>query len=142
MDINMNILVVDGMGGGLGAQIVTQMRSLMPNIEIIAAGTNSTATTNMVRAGATKGATGVNAIKVCLANADCVVGPIGIILADAMLGEITPEIASIVSSASNHKVLIPVSHKNLEIIGLHPNLTMSDLIKQAVKRVKEKVENY
>jgi hypothetical protein len=131
MDINMNILVVDGMGGGLGAQIVTQMRSLMPNIEIIAAGTNSTATTNMVRAGATKGA-----------NADCVVGPIGIILADAMLGEITPEIASIVSSASNHKVLIPVSHKNLEIIGLHPNLTMSDLIKQAVKQVKEKVENY
>ncbi|PKM88950.1 MAG: hypothetical protein CVU87_06345 [Firmicutes bacterium HGW-Firmicutes-12] len=136
----MSILVVDGMGGGLGAQIIMQTRNLMPEREIIAAGTNSTATTNMVKAGATKGATGVNAIKVCLRNAECIIGPLGIILADAMLGEITPEIACLIGSATMPKVLVPVSHKDIDIIGLQENLTMSDLIKKAVKKVKEKVE--
>lgn len=137
----MSVLVVDGMGGGLGAQIVMQLRNNMPEKEIIAVGTNSMATTNMVKAGASKGATGANAIKVCLHNADCIIGPIGIILADAMLGEITPGIACMIGRAPNPKVLIPVSHKNIDIIGIQGNSTMSELIKQAVKRVKEIVED-
>ncbi len=133
----MSILVVDGMGGGLGAQIVTQLRQQMPAAEIIAVGTNATATSNMVKAGASKGATGENAVKVCLRNAKCVVGPIGIILADAMLGEITSHIAISICSSPLPKVLIPVNHKNIEIVGMHSQQTMSVLLKMAVTRVEE-----
>lgn len=133
----MRILVIDGMGGGLGAQIIAQLRYLMPDIEIIAAGTNSAATGNMVKAGANRGSTGENAICVCLRNADCVVGPIGIVLADAMLGEITAEIAAIVARAPIPKILIPVNHKGIEIVGLHTQSTLADLIKLAAKQVQE-----
>ncbi len=133
----MGVLVVDGMGGGLGAQIVTQLRQQMPAAEIIAVGTNSAATRNMVKAGANKGATGENSVKICLQNAKCVVGPIGIILADAMLGEITPHIAISICSSPLPKVLIPVNHKNIEIVGMHSQQTMSVLLKMAVTRVEE-----
>lgn len=133
----MGILVVDGMGGGLGAQIIIQLRQLMPDAEILAVGTNSMATTNMVKAGASKGATGANAIKVCLQNAECVIGPLGIILADSMLGEITPDIAAMIGRADIPRVLIPVNHKNLEIIGLSANSTMADLVKTAALRVRK-----
>ena len=133
----MSILVIDGMGGGLGAQIVIQLRQQMPDKEIIAVGTNSMATVNMVKAGASKGATGTNAVRVCLKSADCIVGPIGIIIADSMLGEITTEIAGLVSSSPIPKVLVPVNHKNLEIVGLQAQSTMAELIKSTVQRVKE-----
>ncbi|MDX9872560.1 MAG: DUF3842 family protein [Clostridia bacterium] len=133
----MSILVIDGMGGGLGAQIITQLSGVLPDKQIIAVGTNSTATANMVRAGAKKGATGINAVRVCLRDADCIIGPLGLVLADSMLGEITPEIAVMISSAAIPKVLIPVSHKNLEIIGLQVNSTMADLVRQAVRKTKE-----
>lgn len=136
----MSILVVDGMGGGLGAQIVIQLRQQFPEREIVAVGTNSTATTNMVKAGANKGATGPNAIRVCLQNADCLIGPLGIVLADAMLGEITPGIACLIGSAKVPKILIPISHKGLEIAGLQPHSTMADLIRIAVQKVKEILE--
>lgn len=133
----MSILVIDGMGGGLGAQIIAQLRYLLPEKEIIAAGTNSAATSNMVKAGANRGSTGENAIRVCLKNADCVVGPIGIILADAMLGEITAEIAVMVGRAPIPKILIPVNHKDIEIVGFHTQSTLADLIKLAAQKVKE-----
>lgn len=141
MGVNMSILVIDGMGGGLGAQIVIQMRNLMPDKEIIVVGMNSTATTNMVKAGANKGATGANAVKVCLQNAKCVVGPMGIILADAMLGEITSEIACLIGRSQIPKVLIPVAHKGLEIVGLQVNSTMTDTVKLAARKVKELLED-
>lgn len=133
----MSVLVVDGMGGGLGAQIVAQLRRHMLEVEIMAVGTNSIATSNMVKAGANRGATGENAVKVCLRNAKCVVGPWGIILADAMLGEITPHIAVSICSSPVPKVLIPVNHKNIEIVGMHSQQTMSVLLKMAVTRVEE-----
>jgi len=132
----MSILVIDGMGGGMGAQLVAQLRQQMPDVEIIAVGTNSVATTNMVKAGANKGATGANAVRVCLHNASCVVGPLGIIIADSMLGEITAEIAALISGAPVPKVLLPVNHKNLEIVGLQTLPTMAELIKAAVHRVQ------
>lgn len=133
----MSVLVIDGMGGGLGAQIVAQLRLHLPEKEIIAAGTNSTATSKMVKAGADRGSTGVNAIRVCLRNADCVVGPIGIILADAMLGEITEEIAAMIGRAPVPKVLIPVNHKGIEIVGLQSPSTLADLIKLAAQKVAD-----
>lgn len=136
----MSILVVDGMGGGLGAQIVAQLRQHLPQKEIVVIGTNSAATTNMMRAGGSKGATGQNALRVCLKDAECVIGPIGIILADAMLGEITQEIAYLISSAAIPKVLIPVQHKGIEIIGLASQQALGDMIKIAVQRAKAIVE--
>lgn len=133
----MSILVIDGMGGGLGAQIVIQLRQQMPDKEIIVVGTNSVATTNMIKAGASKGATGTNAVRVCLKNAECIVGPIGIVIADSMLGEITAEIAGLISGSPVPKVLVPVNHNNLEIVGLQAQSTMAELIKSTVQRVKE-----
>ena len=133
----MSILVIDGMGGGLGNQIVTQLRSKMPTARIVAVGTNSTATANMVKAGANKGATGANAIRVCLQNASCVVGPFGMIMTDALLGEITSEIAGMIGSCSKPRVLIPVAHDDVYIVGLSEKKSMSELVKQAVNRVEE-----
>lgn len=136
----MSILVVDGLGGGLGAQIITLLRQQLPKAEIIAVGTNSAASANMIKAGATKGATGENAVRVCLREARCVVGPIGIILADSMLGEITPAIAAMISSSPQPKILIPVIHKNIEIVGLEQQYLLSELIKIAVNKIKQIME--
>ncbi|MBZ4654786.1 MAG: DUF3842 family protein [Bacillota bacterium] len=132
----MTILVVDGLGGGLGAQIVTQLRQQLPQAEIIAVGTNSAATTAMVKAGASKGATGENAVRVCLKNASCVIGPMGIVLADSMLGEITQAVASMIASSPVPKILIPVNHKNLEIVGVQTQQPLAEMIKEAVQKVK------
>ncbi len=132
----MTILVVDGLGGGLGAQIVTQLRQQLPQAEIIAVGTNSAATTAMVKAGASKGATGENAVRVCLKNASYVIGPMGIVLANSMLGEITETVASMIASSPIPKILIPVNHKNLEIVGIQTQQPLAELIKEAVQKVK------
>ncbi len=137
----MRILVIDGMGGGLGAQIVTKLKKILNNAEIIAVGTNATATSNIIKAGANKGATGENAVKVCLKDASCIIGPIGIVLADSMLGEITPEIAHMISSSNVEKVLIPVNHDNINIVGLDGDKLMSDLINDGVHTVKEIIDD-
>ena len=132
----MCILVIDGMGGGLGGQIIGQLRKQLTATEIIAIGTNSIATSCMLKAGADKGASGENALRVCLQEAECIIGPLGIVLGDAMLGEITQNIAYLIASSKTPKILIPVNHKNIEIAGLGNEQIMADLIKDAVNRVK------
>lgn len=128
-------LVVDGMGGGLGAQIVSQLRQELPSALIIAVGTNSAATTAMVKAGANRGATGENSVRVCVKSAKFIFGPMGIIIPDAMLGEITPEVAHLIASSEAQKILIPVGHHNLDLVGLE-NLPVQVLIKKAVEKLK------
>lgn len=136
----MLIAVIDGMGGGLGAQLVASLTAqLLGKAEVIALGANSLATSNMLRAGASRGATGENAILVSLRQADIVVGPIGIIMADAMMGEITPQIATTVAAANARKVLLPVAQTHVEIAGLEMR-PLSELIKAAVARIVECVE--
>ncbi len=135
----MIIAVIDGMGGGLGVQLVTQLSSqLGQKADIIALGTNALATNNMVRAGAMRGATGENAVVVSIRKANIVVGPIGIIIPNSLMGEITPKIAEVVASCDAHKVLVPVNQSHFDIVGLESRpLVVS--IKEAIARVTELV---
>jgi hypothetical protein len=133
----MMIAVIDGMGGGLGVQLVTQLTAQLGNkVEIIALGTNALATNNMVKAGASKGATGENAVKVSVRKADIVVGPIGIVMPNALMGEITPAMAETVASSDARKILVPVNQSHFEIVGLESRPLVA-LIKEAVSRVGE-----
>ena len=130
----MVIAVIDGMGGGLGAQLITQLAAQVgTDTEIIALGANALATNNMVRAGATRGATGENALRVSLRKADVILGPIGIVIPNAMMGEITPAMAETVASADGKKILIPVSQSHFEIVGLESRPLVTQ-IREAVAR--------
>ena len=95
----MNILVIDGQGGGMGRQLVAAVRSAFPKADITAVGTNALATSAMLKAGASNGATGENAVTVCARKADFIMGPIGIAIADSLLGEVTPKMAEAVGKS-------------------------------------------
>ena len=130
----MRILVIDAQGGGVGKQLVAAIKQELPEAELIAVGTNSTATAAMLKAGADSAATGENSVIVCSRNADVIVGPIGIVIADSLLGEITPAMAAAVSGSGAVRVLIPFSHCNNFIVGVSEMNTKS-LINEAVKKV-------
>ena len=106
------VLIIDGQGGMLGKQMVEAVRKLIPDAQIIAVGTNVAATNSMLKAGADNGATGENAVIVCARTADIIVGPVGIAIADSLLGEITPAMAVAVGQSNAKKVLIPVNKCN------------------------------
>ncbi len=136
----MRIAVIDGMGGGLAAQVVSQLTGKLPEqVELIGLGTNALATAAMLKAGVKRGATGENAICISAAAADLIVGPIGIIIPNAMMGEITPRIAEAVGSAAAKKVLLPVSQNHFEIVGVKPK-SLASLVKEAVSRILTLVE--
>lgn len=130
----MNILVIDAQGGGIGRQLITKLLEKLPEADIVAAGTNSMATNAMLKAGAKKAATGENAIRYCASQAEIITGPIGILVANAMLGEISPAIAESVGSSSAKKVLIPITHCNTIIAGTKA-LPVKDSIEDAVDRI-------
>ncbi len=130
------VLVIDGQGGLLGKQMVEAVRKLIPEAEITAVGTNTMATANMLKAGADNGATGENAVIVGARRADIIVGPIGIAIADSLLGEITPEMAVAVGQSEAKKILIPVNKCNNIIIGVGDKST-SELIAEAIRMIKE-----
>ena len=129
------ILVIDGLGGGLGSEIISRLKGIS-DIEIVAVGTNSFATGNMLKAGAHKGATGENAVRVCSLDADIIVGPWGIVIPNSMMGEITSEMAEAVSTSKALKVLIPVSHPRFILIE-ESTPPLSRLINLAVEKIKE-----
>jgi hypothetical protein len=130
----MKILVIDGQGGGLGKNLVECLRKKLPSAEILAMGTNGIATSGMLKAGATNGATGENAIcYTCgkLTEEDVIVGPIGIVMANAMLGELTPAMAEAVASSSAQRVLVPVNRCRTHVAG-GTGLSMEAAIGEAV----------
>ena len=131
----MRVLVIDGQGGGLGRQLVTAITALCPEVELTAVGTNSMAASAMLRAGAARAATGENAVVVNARRADIIVGPIGIVIADALLGEITPAMATAVCQSSATRVLIPVNHCENYIVGV-PDQPIGSLVAAAVQKVK------
>nr|WP_122013611.1 DUF3842 family protein [Maliibacterium massiliense] len=114
----MRIVVIDGQGGGIGRQVISQLRGALAQAEIIAVGTNAMATASMLKAGASGGATGEHAVIYNAARADVIVGPIGIILCDAMLGEITPAMTQAICRSAAEKILIPVSKCHVRIAGM------------------------
>ena len=114
----MNILVMDAQGGGIGKQVVAAVRKRFPAVTITAVGTNTAATSAMLRAGADEGATGENAVVVCCRRADVIIGPVGIVIADALLGEVTPRMAVAVGQSAAKRILIPVNHCANYIVGV------------------------
>ena len=127
----MLITIIDGQGGGIGRTLVERVKSACPNAKIVAVGTNSTATFAMMKAGADDGATGENAAVFNCARADVIMGPIGILLTNGMLGEITSKIACAVSGSSAQKILIPISKCHVHIAGCEET-TLSKYMDDAV----------
>ena len=132
----MKLLIIDGQSGRLGAQIIEGLRKagLSNAHSIIAVGTNALATSGMINAGADQGATGENAVMVQCHSADVIIGPIGITLANAMLGEITPQMAVAVGASDSHRVLIPSEKCSTSIIGISP-MTRKQQIDACVAQV-------
>ena len=113
----MKITIIDGQGGKMGRTVIEQLKKAHPNLELYAIGTNSIATAAMLRAGADFGATGENPCIVNARDSDIIIGPIGMVFADALLGEITPAIAQAIGSSKAYKILIPVNRCNHYIVG-------------------------
>ncbi|MBR6583947.1 MAG: DUF3842 family protein [Treponema sp.] len=130
----MKIVVIDGQGGSIGKAIVEQLVKKFDVESIFCIGTNSVATANMLKAGAKYGASGENPVVVACRDADYIIGPIGIIMADSMLGEISPLMAQAVGASNAHKILVPIN-KCLTVAGVQ-NLTLSDYIKIAVDSIQ------
>lgn len=130
----MKIVVIDGQGGSIGKAIVEQLVKKVDIESIFCIGTNSVATANMLKAGAKYGASGENPVIVACRDADYIIGPIGIIMADSMLGEISPLMAQAVGASNAHKILIPIN-KCLTVAGVQ-NLPLSDYIKIAVDSIQ------
>ena len=128
------VLVIDGQGGGLGRQLTAALAAGCPDIELTAVGTNSIAA--MLKAGAHRAATGENAVVVNCRRADIIVGPIGIVIADSLLGEITPAMAAAVCQSSAARVLIPINHCDNIVVGV-PDQPIGQLVAAAVEKVKE-----
>lgn len=115
----MKIAVIDGQGGGIGKTIVEKLRRELPEgTHIVALGTNASATMLMLKAGANEGASGENAIVVNSSKVDIIVGAMGIIVANAMMGELTPKMSEAIASSSAKKVLIPLNRCNIEVAGV------------------------
>ena len=137
----MTAVVIDGMGGGIGVELVTRLRKEFENeINIIALGINAVATDRMIQAKADKGATGENAIRCSINSSDIILGPIGIIFPNGLMGEVTKEIAEIVMNADAKKILIPVKHPNIKIMGLSDN-ALSKFIEEAILEAKKILKN-
>lgn len=137
----MRIMVMDGQGGGIGATLIKGLRETMGNdLEILALGTNSIATSRMMKAGANKGATGENAIVRTSRVADIIIGPIAVLMANTMMGEVTPGMAEAVCSSPARKYIIPLTQERICIVGITDE-PLPHLVNQVVKRIQEEYEH-
>ncbi len=132
----LRVLIVDGQGGGIGRQLVEAIRQSDLPCEITAVGTNTVATSAMLKAGADQAATGENAVAVCARDAEVIAGPIGIAIADSLLGEITPRMAAAIGQSPAKKLLLPVNHCSNIIVGIG-DLSLKTLSAEAVRLLRE-----
>ncbi len=131
------IAVVDGQGGGIGGVIIKRLRETFgEEVEIIGLGTNAMATGALLKAGANKGASGENAIVQTVKRVEIIVGTMGVVLANAMMGELTPKMAEAIASSAAVKYLLPLRTDDLEIIGT-PKEPLPHLVEQLIKRIHE-----
>lgn len=138
----MRICVVDGQGGGIGSAIIKRLKEeFREEVEIIALGTNSAATSAMMKAKANKGASGENAVIRTVASADIIIGALGIIIPNAMTGELTPKMAEAIASSPARKFLLPLLQEKIEIVGLTPE-PLPHLVEYLITRkLKELMNN-
>ena len=130
----MKIVIIDGQGGRMGRSVIEQLKKSYPDLELYAIGTNSIATSAMIKAGASHAATGENPAIVNSQDADIIIGPIGIVMANSLLGEITPAMATAIGSSKAYKILIPDNRCNHYIVGWQNN-TLSDYINMVCEEV-------
>ena len=130
----MDILIIDGQGGNLGRQLTRRLKEALPGADITAVGTNSTATENMLKGGADRAATGENAVVVNARRAKVIAGPLGIVIADALLGEVTPAMATAVGQSDAVRVLVPMNRCDTLVGGVEEK-PMGELIEDAVGRI-------
>ena len=135
----MKILIVDGQGGGIGRQLVEALKREGER-DITCVGTNAIATSAMLRAGAARAATGENAVAVACREAEVIAGPVGIVIADALLGEVTPRMAAAVGQSLARKVLIPVNQCGNFVVGVPSGATTAQLVAQAVEVILHPAE--
>lgn len=131
----MNILVIDGQGGQLGGQLIKAILANYKDVMITAVGTNSVATATMLKAGAQQASTGENPVIVACRKADVIIGPIGIVIADSLFGEITPQMAIAVGQADAVRILLPVNKCDNLVAGIL-DLTMSSIIEDVLVKLK------
>lgn len=132
----MKILIIDGQGGGVGRQLVENIKGAFPEAEILAVGTNALATQAMMKAGAEHGATGENAVLAACRSAEVIIGPIGIVVADSLYGEITPKMAKAVGQSPAKKLLIPINHCETIIVGV-PDLGLKKRISEVLAELEK-----
>lgn len=135
----MKIVVIDGQGGRIGAQLIQSLKSNFKNITVMAVGTNSIATAAMLKAGADQGATGENPLIVACRKADVIIGPIGIVVADSLFGEITPKMAVAVGQADAVRILLPVNKCDNLIAGVSA-LSTAMILEDVITKVRELIE--
>lgn len=135
----MNVVVIDGQGGRMGCQVIEGIRAAKLPAEITAVGTNALATAAMLKAGADRGATGENPVVVACREADVIVGPIGILAADALLGEVTEKMAVAVGQSRAVKLLLPVNQCRNIVVGVSP-LTMAQVATEAAGKLRALLE--
>lgn len=131
----MKVLIIDGQGGQLGGQIIKTVRMQIQEADITAVGTNAVATATMLKAGAHQAATGENPVIVACRKADVIIGPIGIVIADALMGEVTPKMAMAVGQADAVRILLPVNKCDNLVAGID-KLTMNELIDDVIVKLK------
>ena len=132
----MEILVVDGQGGRIGQQLVRAILARFPGAEVRGVGTNSMATAALMKGGAAQAATGENALKVACRTADVILGPVGIVIADALLGEISPAMAAAVGQSRAKKILVPMNQCDILVAGVE-DLPVSRLLERAVDQLAQ-----
>ena len=134
----MKVIVIDGQGGKLGCMLVEEIKKANLNCELIAIGTNSIATSAMLKAGADAGATGENPILVASRDADVLIGPVGILVADSLLGEITPAMAEAIGRSPATKLLLPVNMCNTHVVGIQKQ-SFAELVTAAVEELTQRI---
>ncbi len=132
----MKVVLIDGQGGRLGQLLAEAINAEHIPCDLTAIGTNSIATSAMLKGGAKQGATGENPVIVACRDADIIIGPIGIVSADSLLGEVTPAMATAIGQSKALKLLLPVSHCSNQVVGVK-QLSMSEMVKATVERLKE-----
>lgn len=130
----MTILVIDGRGGNIGRLLVKMISERFPEDTLIAVGTNSMATGSMLKGGAKNAATGENSVVVACRRADVIVGSIGIAIADALMGEVTPKMALAVGQSRAHRILIPVDKCETQVAGVG-DAPLTGLLEDAIRKI-------
>ena len=136
----MRIVVIDGQGGRLGREVVSAVRDAFPKAEIKVIGTNSVATATMLKAGASEGATGENPAIVACRHADYIIGPLGIVIADSLMGEVTPAMALAVAQSPAKRILIPMNMCDNLVAGVDRQ-PVSDLVSDVITKIREECDN-